>query len=213
MPCGRAPTRMDRPFKIEALLLWGTITLALRYGGWPTWVTPLLPSLWINLPLISLVSRREPLSDWGLVCPEPARAARHVAAFLLVVAPGSLLVLHLVGAIDFVWQLDAAAISRSLLHQLLWVAVPEEVFFRGYLWRRLQQETDPAPTRARLILANATLFAATHYLIHPGGWALATWLPGLYLAWLRCRTGSVAVPIVCHALANTLLFAAMGRLG
>jgi len=204
---------MDRPFKIEALLLWGIITLALRYEGWSSWVPPLLPSLWINLPLISLMLRREPLRDWGLVCPEPARAARHVAVFVLVIAPGSLLVLRDIGAIDFVWQLDAAAISRSLLHQLLWVAVPEEVFFRGYLWRRLQQETDPAPTGARLILANATLFAATHYLIHPGGWALATWLPGLYLAWLRCRTGTIAVPILCHGLANTLLFAATGRLG
>jgi membrane protease YdiL (CAAX protease family) len=204
---------MDRPFKIEALILWGTITLALRYQGWPAWATPLLPSLWINLPLISLAVRREPLRDWGLVRPAPARAARHIAAFILVVVPGSLLALRLSGAIDFAWQLDAAAISRSLVHQLVWVALPEEIFFRGYLWQRLQQEADPAPTRTRLILANATLFAITHYLIHPGGWALATWLPGLYFAWLRCRTGTVTLPILCHALANTVLFTATGRLG
>ena len=204
---------MDRSFKIEALLLWGSITLALRYTGWPAWVTPLLPSLWINLPLISLVMRREPLESWGLAWPEPARAVLEIAFFVLVLAPASLVVLHHLGAIHFAWRLDTAAIGRTLLHQLIWVAVPEEVFFRGYLWRRLAQEASPEPSRPRRILANATLFAATHYLIHPGAWALATWFPGLYFAWVRCRSRTLMVPIVCHAVANTLLFAATGQLG
>jgi membrane protease YdiL (CAAX protease family) len=203
---------MSRALGIEGLLLWAGITACLAYRGWPVWAMPLLPSLWINLPLVSLLARREPLADWGLVIPDLAGTGRQVAAFVLLLGPASLVVLHLIGAIDLTWPGDPEAIAASLGRQLLWVALPEEIFFRGYLWRRLGSGADAPAGRLRRITINATLFAVTHYWIHPGMWAVATWIPGLYFTWLRCRTRSVVAPILCHAIANTMLFAATGTL-
>ncbi len=202
-----SPTRGDR---IEGLLLWVAITAALAYRGWPAALVPLLPSLWINLPLLSLVLRREPLAAWGLTRPQPRTTAGHLLLFLVLIMPASLALLGAIGAIHPTWELRPAQGITSLAHQLLWVALPEELFFRGYLWRRL---ADPQGGRLRAITANGALFAATHALIHPGPWAVATLLPGCYFAWLRCRTDNLTAPILTHALANTLLFAATGRLG
>jgi membrane protease YdiL (CAAX protease family) len=201
---------MNHAFKIEGVLLWAGITATLAYRGWPAWLVPLLPSLWINLPLISLLVRREPLGDWGLAIPDLVSALRHIAAFALLLVPASLVVLHLIGAIDITWRAHPEAIAASLGRQLLWVALPEEIFFRGYLWRRMGAGAEAPTSRLRRIATNATFFTATHYWIHPGMWALATWFPGLYFTWLRCRTQSVVAPILCHAIANTMLFAATG---
>ena len=206
------PRRMSWALKAEGLLLWAGITAALAYRGWPVWVAPLLPSLWVNLPLISLLVRREPLGAWGLVMPDLAGTVRHVAVFVLLLGPASLVFLHLIGAIQFRWSGDPGALIASLGRQLLWVALPEEIFFRGYLWRRLEPTADAPGSRLGRMVVNATLFAATHYGIHPGAWAVATWVPGLYFTWLRCRTGSLAAPILCHAIANTMLFSATGAL-
>ncbi|MGD2063851.1 MAG: CPBP family intramembrane metalloprotease, partial [Nitrospirota bacterium] len=182
---------MNRALKLEGVLLWAGITAALAYRGWPSWLVPLLPSLWINLPLVSLLARREPLGDWGLSVPDLASTLRHVAVFIVLLGPASLAFLSLIGAVDLTWRLDPSAIAVSLFRQLLWVALPEEIFFRGYLWRRLQPDAMRPSGRLRRIAINATLFAATHYCIHPGAWALATWLPGFYFTWLRCRTRSL----------------------
>jgi membrane protease YdiL (CAAX protease family) len=210
---GEDPPRWKgRALPIEGLFLWVGITATLAHRGWPAWATPLLPSLWINLPLISLLARREPLTDWGLAIPDLASTGRHVAVFTLLLAPASLLGLHLIGAIDLAWPDNPGAIAASLGRQLVWVALPEEVFFRGYLWRRLGSEVDVPSGRLRRIVVNATLFAATHYWIQPGMWAVATWVPGLYFTWLRCRTKGVLAPILCHAIANTMLFAGTGAL-
>jgi len=201
---------VSRGARVEGLTVWAGITLLLAVRVWPGWVVALLPSLWINLPLISLVVRHEPLAAWGIRRPEAATTAGHLLLFLAVIMPMSLAVLGYVGAIEFGWDTTPPHLATTLAHQLLWVALPEELFFRGYLWRRL---ADPRRGRLAAITANGALFAATHALIHPGGWAVATLLPGCYFAWLRCRTNNLTAPILTHALANTLLFAATGRLG
>jgi len=200
----------NRGARIEGLVVWAGITLLLGVRAWPAWVVPLLPSLWINLPLISLLIHHEPLAAWGIGRPGSMETAGHLLLFLALIMPMSLAALSGIGAIEPAWDLAPPHLAATLAHQLLWVALPEELFFRGYLWRRL---ADPHRGRLASITANGALFAATHALIHPGAWAIATLLPGCYFAWLRCRTKNLTAPILTHALANTLLFAATGRLG
>lgn len=202
-----APPR--RHARIEGLAVWAAISAALAYRGWPAWVEPLLPSLWINLPLISLLARREPLATWGIDRPDAAATAGHLLLFLVVIMPASLATLAGSGAIHLAWEVAPTRLATTLAHQLLWVALPEELFFRGYLWCRL---ADPRQRGLATIVANGALFAATHVVIHPDAWAAATLLPGCYFAWLRCRTHNLTAPVFIHALANTVLFAATGRL-
>ena len=92
--------------------------------------------------------------------------------------------------------------------QLLAVAIPEELFYRGWMqtsWSR------SGPSRRILgaeigpgFLATQALFAAGH-LVTLQPQRLLTFFPGLLFGWMRARTGSVVAPAVAHALSNLLV--------
>ena len=94
-------------------------------------------------------------------------------------------------------------------NQVLVVALPEEVFFRGYLLQRLQASWPPArrllgaPVGGALVLAS-TLFALGHLLVDFNPQRLAVFFPGLVFGWMRARTGSLAAGTAFHASCNLL---------
>ncbi len=91
--------------------------------------------------------------------------------------------------------------------QLVVVAIPEELFFRGYLLERLEQVWPPtrrllgAPVGVALLVCSA-LFALGHVLVVPNPQRLAVFFPALVFGWMRARTGSIAAGAVFHALCN-----------
>jgi membrane protease YdiL (CAAX protease family) len=93
------------------------------------------------------------------------------------------------------------------LSQLLVVALPEELFFRGYLWSRLEARW---PARRRLLGApvglalpvTSVLFALGHVLVDLDPGRLAVFFPGLVFGWMRARTGTIAAGAAFHALCN-----------
>jgi hypothetical protein len=99
-------------------------------------------------------------------------------------------------------------LALAAVTQLLAVALPEELFYRGWMqtaWGR------SGPSRRILgaeigpgFLATQALFAAGH-LVTFQPWRLATFFPGLLFGWLRARTGNVVAPALAHALSNLLL--------
>jgi membrane protease YdiL (CAAX protease family) len=96
------------------------------------------------------------------------------------------------------------------LVQLLVVALPEELFYRGWMqtrWARTAPGEGITVLGARLgrgFLWTQLLFAAGH-LISLQPWRLGTFFPGLLFGWLRERTGSIAAPVVVHALSNLFM--------
>ena len=94
-------------------------------------------------------------------------------------------------------------------NQVLVIALPEELFFRGYLLGRLEARW---PSRRRLagapvgwaLLASAVLFAFGHFLVDFNPQRLAVFFPALVFGWLRARTGSIAAGTAFHALCNLL---------
>jgi hypothetical protein len=96
------------------------------------------------------------------------------------------------------------------LVQLLVVALPEEMFYRGWMqtaWARGAPGRGVTVLGARLgagFLWTQLLFAAGHLVVLQP-WRLATFFPGLLFGWLRERTGSVAAPVVLHALSNLFI--------
>jgi uncharacterized protein len=114
-----------------------------------------------------------------------------------------------VGAPAFSFRLPES-FALALVLQVLVVALPEELFYRGWLqtaWARLAPERGLTVLGARLghgFFATQALFAAGH-LISGQPWRLATFFPGLLFGWLRARTGSVVAAVVAHALSNLLL--------
>ncbi len=91
--------------------------------------------------------------------------------------------------------------------QVLVVALPEEIFFRGYLMSRLEERW---PSRRRLwgapvgwsLLVCSLLFGLGHFLVDFQPGRLAVFFPALVFGWMRQRTGSLAPATVFHALCN-----------
>ena len=96
-----------------------------------------------------------------------------------------------------------------LLSQILVVAVPEEIFFRGYLMSRFEARW---PSQLRLwgaavgwpLFLSSLLFATGHFLVDLAPARLAVFFPALVFGWMRNRSGSVAPGAVFHALCNVL---------
>jgi membrane protease YdiL (CAAX protease family) len=95
-----------------------------------------------------------------------------------------------------------------LLYQFFYVAVAEEVFFRGYVqanalrllsrYSRLPKLGPPGTA----IFISAACFALAHVIVQGQITPVLTFLPGLVLGWLFLRTGSLLAPILFHGLAN-----------
>jgi membrane protease YdiL (CAAX protease family) len=101
---------------------------------------------------------------------------------------------------------DAALLALS---QVVVVAIPEELFFRGYLMERLERVWPP--TRQLLgakvgwaLVVSSALFAVGHVAVIPNPQRLAVFFPGLLFGWMRARTGSIAAGALYHALCNLL---------
>jgi hypothetical protein len=93
------------------------------------------------------------------------------------------------------------------LTQIVVVAIPEELFFRGYLYSRLEQRW---PSRRQVLgaqvgktlLVTSALFALGHVLVDFNLQRSAVFFPALVFGWMRARTGSIAAGVVFHALCN-----------
>lgn len=172
----------------------------------PVWAAALF--LYVPLLLIGLTRTRP--EEWGIT---PRRFLFSMNMFLIlsiVMLPAFVLLyrlyrswwLHIPLRVSFPddWLL-------LLLYHLLCVALPEEVFYRGYMQSRLNRVY---PQRVTLLSAplgfgllyTSFLFALGHFIISLRPEGLATFLPGLVFGWLRERTGSIVASTAFHALCN-----------
>ncbi|MBF8260138.1 MAG: Abortive infection protein [Actinobacteria bacterium] len=95
-------------------------------------------------------------------------------------------------------------LPELLFHELLLVALPEEVFFRGYLYDAFEEKGwEP-------VVPSSVLFAAGHLLIFASWYRALTFFPGLLLGWSRKSGGNIYVPVFLHLLFNLLPYAAGG---
>lgn len=106
--------------------------------------------------------------------------------------------------------ISVAWLVNLVFVQLFAVALPEEVFYRGWMQSRLGSVMK---FRFRLagtdfgfhIVLTAAMFAISHLVVTPSPARLAVFFPGLLFGYLRERTGSVAAPVIFHALCNIAL--------
>ncbi len=95
-----------------------------------------------------------------------------------------------------------------LFYQFMYVAVAEEVFFRGFLQGNILRLMNPVMARQRTlqhwvsIVISAACFAAAHMIVQGQIISVLTFLPGLVFGWLFIRTKSLLAPILFHGLAN-----------
>lgn len=100
--------------------------------------------------------------------------------------------------------------TETLLSHIFAVAIPEELFFRGFLQGRLNQIFEKKFTFKGtsfgygLFISNL-LFAISHLVafLHP--FRIAVFFPGIIFGYLRERYSSILPPAIFHALSNVLL--------
>jgi membrane protease YdiL (CAAX protease family) len=154
-----------------------------------------------------------------MLLPEPGSllrgAAQGLAAALLLI-PAFWAVLAVSGGFR-AGELSWAALGARAPAEVALVAVPEELFFRGFLQRHLDELW---PGRRRVLgaacgpglAAAAALFALAHLAVQPRPQALLVFFPGLAFGWLYARQQSVAGPVILHAACNLSLLACPGFL-
>jgi membrane protease YdiL (CAAX protease family) len=191
------------PFPVKPLLVFVTVIAAIRLSLFlPS--SPFFPpslvaaGLFLYAPLPRYWRRGFPA--WVRAA-DPGRSVASIAllagagaiAFFLFVClplPPSISPYH--GAVPLTAAMAA--------HNLLLVALPEETFFRGYLYDVLE-EAGWEP-----VVPVALLFAVGHFAIAPSPFRLLTFFPALLLGWGRKKSGNVYVPTAVHFLYNLFPF-------
>ncbi len=94
-----------------------------------------------------------------------------------------------------------------LFFQAVYVALPEELFFRGYLvsagvrlWGR--NGARGSGTEYGVMMLSAGLFAVCHVLSLGTSIFLLTFFPGLLFAWGYVRMQTIVAPVLLHIAAN-----------
>jgi membrane protease YdiL (CAAX protease family) len=173
----------------------------------------LIPGILVAAALIPTWMARREFPRIGLNPQDAKRAVGAVGAVSLVVFPMVFLGLWILTRMGQPIPLQPALARQNdwaswLVYQFLYVAVAEEVFFRGYIQanvtrlladRRWQSE---AIRQALVLFLSAACFAAAHVIVQGRMISLLTFLPGLLLAWLFLRTRCLLAPILFHGLAN-----------
>jgi membrane protease YdiL (CAAX protease family) len=190
---------MKKPFPVKPLLVFVVVIAAVRLSLSLPAVPFLSPSL-----LAAALFLYSPLPRyWRRGFPAWARAADpagSVAWFALLAGAGALAFFLFVrlplppGISPYRGTVPLTAAIAA--HHLLLVALPEEVFFRGYLYDAFE-EAGREP-----VLPVALLFAIGHFMISPVPFRLLTFFPALLLGWGRKRSGNVYVPTAAHFLYN-----------
>jgi membrane protease YdiL (CAAX protease family) len=183
-----------------ALVFLGLPHLVLRHRGnverYGFTAQPLRLNLLIAFGAIAVVL---PLFAGGFLV-----AVRMACAHVPSLVPGSCF-----RALHPVWRLPPDFVVQAAA-QLVVVALPEELFFRGYVQGRLEDAWPPGWTifGARLgwawILA-AALFALGHFLVSFEPQMLTRFFPGLVFGWMFARTRSILAGTIFHAACNLIM--------
>ncbi len=172
------------------------------------WVAPWVLSFGALLP--TLVRRRD-LRELGFQLGRVTQSARSLclgSAALLGAGMGVILLCRWMEARPPL----AAAVPRQqallwVLAQFGYVALPEELFFRGYLlvntldFLRMSRKSGRAAELAGVVVS-AGIFGLAHLLSLGRADAALTFFPGLILGWLFVTTRSLLAPVLLHGAAN-----------
>ncbi len=213
----------------EVLILWATsfasIYLALVVEPFSGASKAAAAVSFLYLPGIVIWRRNEDFSDYGATLKNWKKGA-------LLGLAGSVTVLSLF-ALGFSWVVrtisnlpqdvtaslipyhsSSFALSlrfppnfwKYILDQFLVVALPEELFYRGFIQTRLREVWPQGRVLWGARLGKAfwvtqILFALGH-LTEPYFWRLAVFFPSLIFGWMREKSGTILPSTIFHALSN-----------
>ena len=193
----------------------------------------LIAVVFLYTPMVMAKIRNEDLIDYGLVADPVGRGVLYAGVGMLVIFPvfalgyyvaydvacghkvlADLMPRGMCARFHGLGGLHAPAVDGELLKwclvQLVVVALPEELFFRGFVLKMLERRFPP---KRRILgggvglalVLSAAAFALIHLPKDGDPRALATFFPGLVFGWMRSATGSILAGTLTHAGSNILV--------
>lgn len=218
---------------VVAALVTGLVRINITLPAIGHLGSALVAVLFLYVPVFVAWRRTEDIYDYGFHTKPVARGVTTAAVAIAVIFPifalgyfafyelacDSDLLSHLVphgmcSRYGGLAGLHAPALTGKLAEfcavQLVVVALPEELFFRGFLLGKLEQRFPP---KRRILgggvglalVISAAMFALIHLPKDGDPRALATFFPGLLFGWMRSATGSILASTLTHAGSNILI--------
>lgn len=211
---GRLFAEITALWLVTNLLIRGAVALNASVGH--DVIIALVPILFIYAPV--LLCRLRGVDSFGYRLHIPAlgdRAAWWEALRLTGGVVAVIIAPYLIGYHLYQTQLFGHSfggrlpedIALLIAHQVLFVAIPEEFFYRGYVQTRLNERfarkflVFGVPMGWGSVIA-CLYFAFGHSLVEVQWWHFATFFPGMVFAWMREKTGGVVAGAFFHAFCN-----------
>jgi membrane protease YdiL (CAAX protease family) len=185
--------------------------LAQAGGFFREYLHTLVGAVFVGIPMLVLLPRRESFDDYGLP-PQPIwKELLVVLVTALAIYPPFWVGFRLWWGWERTFDLTLpAGFASSALANLVVVALPEELFYRGYMLGRIDLL---ARRRVSLfgvevgwsLLITSALFAVGHYVVTFDVQRLAVFFPALAFGVMRAWRGSITAAVVFHALCNIFM--------
>jgi membrane protease YdiL (CAAX protease family) len=201
---------------IETVLVTGGVLALIRLlhvHGAPSLQWIAVPGVLVAAALIPAWIGRREFPRLGLDREHGSLVAAAVGGACLCVLPAVFLGLWILTLLNLPVPLRPTVPEQQgwpawLFYQFFYVAVAEEIFFRGYVqgnttrWLRQSTRWPRIAPACIAVFVSAGCFALAHVVVQGRITAALTFVPGLILAWLFLRTGSLLAPILFHGVAN-----------
>ena len=108
---------------------------------------------------------------------------------------------------EFSIDLTVPQVASDVFGQLMLIALPEEIFYRGYLQSKFDEIAPPKVRVAGALLGpgllyTSAIFALGHLLTELNPARLAVFFPSLVFGFLRARSRGIGAGVVFHAMCN-----------
>ena len=213
---GNRLRRLDMSLLTETILVTTVALLTIKvfgvsFASQDSWF--IAPAILIAAAIIPTAIKKSKLSEIGLAAGQIKHSLVVLGCTCFAVFPPAFCGLWLLKSCGLNLPLQPVLPEGQswicwLLYQFMYVAVAEEVFFRGFLQGNILRLINAVMARRRTlqcwvtIVISAACFAAAHMTVQGRIISVLTFLPGLVLGWLFIRTKSLLAPILFHGLAN-----------
>lgn len=196
---------------LATLLAIKAVVTAQRQLGLPSDVLILVPLLFMYAPILWLRRVGEDPDDYGMLIEGIRPALKLNALMYLAIFPGFILLNHLYQDLIFhrspSLRLPDDLFVDVILYHLLYVALPEEFFYRGYVQGRLDRIFPHRWTTLGVswgwsLPLTAVLFTAGHSIVELRWWHFSILFPALLFGWIRARSPNVVASTLFHAACN-----------
>ena len=196
---------------ITILLL--NILLSLKITFFADYVLFCAAILFVYLPAFVVRKEKDSLKIIGLksntLIKDIKFALIFTLVFLFIYSIGFHFHIKILTAMKFNFNLPDNFIYYCI-NQLILIGIPEEVFYRGYVYNRLKKVS---VKRWRIfgvdtgwyLIVSSLLFALGHFLVGFNLMRLGVFFPSLVFGWLRDKTGNIYASAIFHASCNILM--------